>query len=282
MHNVRPMVQIVHVSDVGLTAHSSGRSEPDALAQAAFARFVLAMTAGDPLWRKHTAWFVASQLSRPPRRWDTSVGPARAPDLDLELLDRIAPRTAFRARIVLPGPFESRDPPRAPVVWPAPPLIERSIDARTEVQLYALDTRDGAVDAEPLTRLAALAALHRGDAQTTPVRVVVTHHPVPALLREPARRLPGPLAHLHLAAHTARLEPARAEASPAFIAPGAWSHGESPWSGSASVLRLYAALGQPGVIVCERLVATRAEATGRWAVCPDEQGEDACEWVIRG
>ncbi|MEI8255626.1 MAG: hypothetical protein WCJ30_08145 [Deltaproteobacteria bacterium] len=279
MHNVRPLVQIVHVSDVGLLALPSGRREPDALEQAAFARFVLALTASDPVWRKHTAWFVASHVAARPN--PAAFGHLTT-DADLDLLDRIAPRTAFRARLVLPGPDETRDPSRAPVAWPAPPLVERSIDGRTEVQLYALDTRDGAVDALPLVRLAALAAMHRGDSQTTPVRVVVTHHPIPALLREAARRVPGPLAHLHLAAHTAGFEPARADASAAFIAPGAWSHAGLPWSGSASIVRLYAALGQPGVVVCERLVATRAAATGRWAVCPDEQGETSHEWLLRG
>lgn len=260
--NVRPLVQIVHVSDVS----SDGAVSPYAFAS--FARFTTSLTVGDPTWRKHPAWFVASQLPRG----------ARA----LDALEALAPRTAFRARVALCGPHDSRAPRHAPVLWPAPPLTERSPDARTEVQLYALDTHDGVVDAPSFARLGGLMAQHRNDARTTAVRVVVSHHPVPALLCERAPDVTGPLAHLHLAAHTPRIEPEVARASPAFISPGSFSRAERPWSGTATVLRLYAAMAQSGVVVCERFVAARSAASGEWRVRAEESGEIATEWILRG
>jgi len=273
MRNVRPLVQIVHVSDVGLAEKSGGSLVPDAYARGAFARFVLGVSAGDGIWRKYPSWFVASRIAR-----DGAVGFATT----LDFLAAIAPRTAFRSRVVLPGPLDPRTPERAPVVWPAPPVIERSFDGRTEVQLYALDTKDGVLDAASFDRLVALESLHRGDAQTTPVRIVVSHHPLPALMREPARRTPGPLAHLHLAAHTSRVEPTRVTSElPHFVSPGAWSRAEPPWSGTASVLRLYAGVGQPGVVLCERFVAARSSVSGEWRFRTDEHGEIAQEWVLR-
>lgn len=274
MRNVRPLVQIVHVSDIGLAEKSGGSLTPDAYARAAFARFMLSLTAGDAVWRKHPSWFVASRIAR-----NAAVEFATT----LDFLDAVAPRTAFRSRVVLPGPLDPRTPESAPVVWPAPPVTERSFDGRTELQLYALDTHDGVVDAASFARLVALESLHRGDAQTTPVRVLVSHHPVPALLRESARRIPGPLAHLHLAAHTPRVEPLRVTTElPHFVSPGAWSSAEPPWSGTASVLRLYAAVVQPGVVLCERFVAARAAVSGEWRFRTGDNGEITQEWVLRG
>jgi hypothetical protein len=272
MQNVKPLVQIVHARGIG--TWRGDRLEPlDALSAERFARFTRAITAGDAIWRRHPAWFVTSD-----------VAPARRELHDasrLEVLEAIAPRAAFAARLHLPSPRDVRTS-RSGVVWPTIPLVERSADGRTEVQLLGLDTHDGAVPPDSMARLASVIALHRATESTRVVRIVASHHAVPALVREPARVVEGPLAHVHLAAHAKGIEPegARAELPPLF-SPGEFARGEDPWSGSACALRVYAAQGRAGVVVVERLVAMRSRATGIWGWVTGESRELVGDWVIR-
>jgi hypothetical protein len=272
MQNVKPLVQIVHAAGIGAWARD--RLEPlDANAADRFARFTRAITASDAIWRKHPSWFVASQIA--PSHHEIHD------EAHLALLETIAPRGAFAARMILPATTDTRSS-RTAVSWPAPPLTERSADGRTEVQLIGVDTADGAVAPESITRLASVAALHRGTETTRVIRIVASHHPIPALVREPARLVPGPLAHVHLGAHTNAAEPHASRADlPPFFSPGAFARGDDPWSGSASVLRIYAAHAQPGAIVVERLVAMRSRATGAWGWVPGDARELVGEWVVR-
>lgn len=266
MNNVRPLVQIIHAHDV-----ATGTRSLDPADAARFARFVRAIAASDAIWRKHPTWFVGS-----------AIGPADREQHDadrLAVVDAIAPREVLGARVIVPAPRDVRTR-RSAIVWPTHPLVARSPDARTEVQLYGLDTHDGGIDPDEFARLAHVQALHRTADPMRAIRVVVSHHPIPALFTEHrATRL----AHLHLAAHTPHVEPSAGRRDlPHFLSPGSFSRADDPWRGTVSVLRIHAAVGEPGVVVCERLVASCSSATGAWGWCASDTGTSIDEWTVRG